>query len=273
MAMDVVDPLRRTPGTPLTAATHVTAIRPLSTGTATSRRAPTALLLTGLVVISALVVRPVPAQPARVGTLPPGTASGSAPCARAATLSLVPSSAPPVVPPGHLSAPTRRGVLRRALLDPGFVLESAGAGVGAHLEDEPAAWPNGALGLAARVGSHTGAALLNIGVTHGLAAGTGLDVRFVPRGRGPLGSRLRHAVVETVTAQRATGTRVPNLPRMAGGYTAALAQTRWEVGAWRPGRAALSAALSLGFDLAVNVTTELLQSSDDPGRASPPETN
>jgi hypothetical protein len=176
-------------------------------------------------------------------------------------------SAVPARPPhGHLSASTRWGVLREALLDPGFILESAGAGIGAHLEEEPSTWPDGMLGLTARVGSHTGAALLNVGVTHGLAAGTGLDVRFVPRGHGALGPRLRYAVLETVTAQRPDGTRVPNLPRMAGGFTAALAQTRWERGDWRPGRAVLSAALSLGIDLVVNVTTELVQSTDAPDR-------
>lgn len=253
---------------------RVTALLSLLVGTTTIRQGPAALLLVGLLVVSVPFVRPAPAQPARVEALPSDSvANVPVPC----TSVLRPSLALPVPAApssGPLSAPARWGALRSALLDPGFVFGSAGPGIGAHLEDDPTAWPDGARGLAARVGSHTGATLLRIGVTHGLAAGAGLDVRFAPRGEGALGPRLRHAVVETVTAQRADGTRVPNLPRLTGSYAAALAQARWENGVWRPGRAALSAALSLGVDLAVNVTTTLLQSSDDPergGRPAPPE--
>jgi hypothetical protein len=133
---------------------------------------------------------------------------------------------------------------------------SLGPAIGDHLNDDPASWRGDALGYGFRVGSNAGRLLLEGGATHGLAAATGLDLRFRPQGHGGVASRLRHAALEAVTARTPSGTRVPNAPRIAGTYGAVLAQQRWQYGRLRPGDAALSTALSLGIDVAVNVVAE-----------------
>lgn len=85
---------------------------------------------------------------------------------------------------------------------------------------------------------------------------TDLDIRYVPHRRGGVDSRLRHVVIETATVRTARGTRVPNLPWIAGNVGSAFAQQRWEQGETQLTDAALSAAISMGIDLAVNAVTE-----------------
>jgi len=144
------------------------------------------------------------------------------------------------------------------VIDPGFFFASVGAGTRAHLGDEPAAWPETVGGYAARVGSSAGGKLLQIGGTHGLAAGLRLDIRYRPGRHECMGDRLRHAVLSPLLARTPSGARVPNLPNAAGTYAGTLAQTRWEQGEWKPRTALTSTALSLGFDVAINLIQALI---------------
>jgi hypothetical protein len=168
-------------------------------------------------------------------------------------------SARPAVP----DADARWRTLRSEILDPGFFFQSVGAGTGAHLGDEPEAWGETPGGYAARVGSNAGAALLQIGTTHALAAALRLDIRPRLRQHDGVGTRLRHAALSPFVARTPTGARVPNLPNAAGAYAGALAQTRWERGRWTPGRALQSTAISLGVDIGVNVVRALANPSPD----------
>lgn len=143
------------------------------------------------------------------------------------------------------------------IASPAFLLGSAGPALGDHLSGRPSSWRTDALGYALRVGSNAGGLLAEAGVAHGLAAASGLDLRFEPRGRGGIGPRLRHAAIGALTARTAGGARVPNVPRVVGTYVGALAQQRWEGGSIRPGTAALNTALSLGIDVTINVIREL----------------
>lgn len=154
------------------------------------------------------------------------------------------------------TASERWQALRRELVSVGVLFESVGAGTWDHLSDEPASWPDGAAGYVARVGSNAGGAVLEIGATDGLAAALHLDTRFEPQQQGGRGARLHHAVVGSVTARTARGTHLPNVPQLAGSYGAALAQQRWELGETRPGEAAVSALISIGFDVVENVVVE-----------------
>jgi hypothetical protein len=89
-----------------------------------------------------------------------------------------------------------------------------------------------------------------------MAAATGLSLRYVPRRTGGVGARLRHAVLGALTARRATGTRVPNGPRVLATYGAALAQQRWTHGDLRPRSAARSTAIALGVDVLSTIVIE-----------------
>jgi hypothetical protein len=139
---------------------------------------------------------------------------------------------------------------------PAFLFGSLGPAIGDHLNDDPASWRSDALGYGFRVASSAGRLLLEGSAAHGLAATIQLDLRFRPKRDGGVASRLRHTALEAVTARTPSGTRIPNAPRIAGTYGAVLAQQRWQSGGVRPGDAALSAALSLGIDVAVNVIVE-----------------
>ena len=139
---------------------------------------------------------------------------------------------------------------------PAFLLGSLGPAIGDQFGDDPASWRGDALGYGFRVGSNAGRLLLEGGTAHGLAAATRLDLRFRPRGHGSVASRLRYAALEAVTARTPSGARIPNVPRIAGTYGAVLAQQRWQYGQLHPGDAALSTAVALGIDVAVNVITE-----------------
>ncbi len=154
-------------------------------------------------------------------------------------------------------AAERWRALQSEAINPGIFFASVGAGTGAHLGDEPAAWPETVGGYAARVGSSAGGELLQIGGTHALAASLRLDIRYRPRRHEGMGDRLRHAVLSPLLARTPSGARVPNLPNAAGTYAGALAQTRWEQGEWAPQNALTSTAVSLGFDVVVNLIRAL----------------
>jgi len=206
-----------------------------------------------------------PAEPVRAtGTNALGTVRLDPPEPSASALSLSATEGRP-----SRTIPHRRWrALWSEFTTPAFLLGSLGPALGDQLNDDPMSWRGDALGHGFRVGSNAGRLLLEGGATHGLAAATGLDLQFRPKGHGGVASRLRHAALEAVTARTPGGTRIPNAPRMAGTYGAVLAQQRWErsdqvlsgvrwqYGQLRPGDAALSTALSLGIDVAVNVITE-----------------
>jgi hypothetical protein len=155
-----------------------------------------------------------------------------------------------------LSASDRWGMLRREVVAPGFLVGSLAIGLSDHLNDDPSTWRGDASGYVLRVGSTAGRLLIEAGATHGIAAATRLNPRFTPRRTGGVGPRLRHAVLAAVTARTPHGNRVPNVPRLAGTYGAALAEQQWTYGETRFGEAALTLALSLGIDVAVNVIVE-----------------
>jgi hypothetical protein len=159
-----------------------------------------------------------------------------------------------------LSASDRWDALREEVVAPGFLIGSLAIGFSDHLTDDPWRWRGNTAGYALRAGSTAGRLLIEAGATHGLAAATRLDPRFVPRRTGGVGARLRHAVLAAVTARTPSGTRVPNVPRLAGTYGAALVEQQWTYRETRFRSAAYTLALSVGIDVAVNVVTEFAAS-------------
>ncbi len=160
--------------------------------------------------------------------------------------------------PGRLGAGAHWAAFRSDVLSPEFFFKSIGSATGSHLDDDPGAWGETVGGYAARVGSSTGESLLQTGTMHGLAAALHLDIRPRLRRHSGTGARLRHAVLSPFIARTPTGARVPNAPNVAATYGGALAQARWERGAWAPGRALQSMSVSLGIDVVINIFREFL---------------
>lgn len=195
------------------------------------------------------------AEPVRdTGTDALGTVRLETPEPPVSTVSLSPSG--PQGRPSRSIPYKRWRALWSEFASPAFLFGSLGPAIGDHLNDDPASWRGDALGYGFRVASNAGRLLLEGSAAHGLAAAAHLNLRFRPKGDGGVASRLRHAALEAMTARTPSGTRIPNAPRIAGTYGAVLAQQRWQSGGVRPGDAALSAALSLGIDVAVNVIVE-----------------
>ena len=145
---------------------------------------------------------------------------------------------------------------RGEVVSPSLLVGALSMGGVDYVRNTPSSWRCGAGGYAARSGSHAGRFVVEAGTAHGLAAATGLSLRYVPRRTGRVGERVRHAVLGAVTARTADGTRVPNVPRVAATYGAALAQDRWAHGELRPRGAVLSTAISLGVDVVSTVVIE-----------------
>ncbi len=147
-------------------------------------------------------------------------------------------------------------ILRHDIVSVGFAFETAGSAAGAHWSDEPASWPDGVLGYAARVGSSAAGSVVQDVVIQGVAEAVDVRTGFRPRRRGPVSDRLRHVMVGTVTARTSSGARVPSVPLVVGTYGSTLAQQRWETGQTRFGRAATGSVISLGVDLFLNAIAE-----------------
>lgn len=204
---------------------------------------------------------PLHAVPSRLPTAAPAL-SGQRGTVAVPLLRIRHAETDPVLqrPTFGLSTSDRWEALRREVVAPGFLVGSLAIGLSDHLTDDPSAWRGDAAGYALRSGSTAGRLLIEAGATHGIAAALRLDPRFTPRRTGGVGPRLRHAVLAAVTARAPHGTRVPNVPRWAGTYGAALIEQQWAYGDTRVGDAALTLALSVGIDVAVNVVTEFAAS-------------
>jgi hypothetical protein len=147
-------------------------------------------------------------------------------------------------------------IIRHDIVSAGFAFKTAGSAAGAHWSDEPASWPDGALGYAARFGSSAAGSVVQDVLIQGVAEAVDVRTGFRPRRTGSFSDRLRHVVVATVTARTASGGRVPSVPLVVGTYGSSLAQQRWETGQTRLGRAATGSVISLGVDLFLNAIAE-----------------
>jgi len=161
-----------------------------------------------------------------------------------------------VASPSSLSLRDRARLIQRDIVSVGFAFKTAGSAAGAQWSDEPASWPGGVLGYAARIGSSTAGSLIQDVLVQGIAATVDVRTGFESRRTGSLRDRLRHVVVGTVTARTSSGSRVPSVPLVVGTFGSTLAQQRWETGRIQFGRAATGSVISLGVDLVLNAVTE-----------------
>jgi hypothetical protein len=138
-----------------------------------------------------------------------------------------------------------------------FVSSSVLGGTIEHLVGSPDAIGRDTRGYLARVGTITGARLVAAGVRHGVSAA--LDLRLEsPEPRGPLGARLKQAALQALTTRTASGQRMPAVAETAGTYGAILTRGRLYHGQWRPGQAATSTAVAIGFKVVWTTGSELV---------------
>jgi hypothetical protein len=137
------------------------------------------------------------------------------------------------------------------------LLGLAGTTAWDHLRDDPEEWDDGAEGLGLRAASNAGRLVVGQSTRHGLAALMGHSTRYQRCTCSGFGSRIGHALLETATDRKRSGSRAIAIPRVAGSFAGAYAQMLWrpELSAEE---AAVDAAGGLLYGAAVNVARELI---------------
>jgi hypothetical protein len=144
----------------------------------------------------------------------------------------------------------------RDLAGPRAFVGVIGSGLLDHVWQKPAVWSDGADGLARRVGSRAGQAVVQVSVRHGLAAVMHRSTDYQPCECRGFGRRVEHALLETFTDRRADGSRALSVPHIAGAYAGNFARLAWERDR-NVGDVALGATMSIGFSALFNIAREL----------------
>ena len=155
------------------------------------------------------------------------------------------------------SSAGRAQAYRDDLIGPFALLGLAGTSAWDHLRDDPEEWHDDAGGLGRRVASNAGRILVGQSTRHALAIAMGHSTRYRRCECTGFGPRLGHALVETATDRTRDGGRALAIPRFAGAFAGAAAQTLW-----RPEitieDAAVTAATGLVYAAAVNMVREVV---------------
>ena len=110
-------------------------------------------------------------------------------------------------------------------------------------QDRPSEWGGGAAGYGKRAASNVGGFLIQESVTEGLAAALKHPLDYTRCRCGGILPRTGHALLGAVADEEPGGAYTFALPRFAGAYAGALAQTTWRPGA---GRSRVDTALRNG---------------------------
>ena len=137
------------------------------------------------------------------------------------------------------------------------LLGLAGTSAYDHIRDDPEEWGDDADGLGRRVASNAGRIVVGQTTRHGVAAVMGHSTRYQRCQCSGFGSRVGHALLETATDRKRSGSRAVAVPRVAGAFAGAFSQMLW-----RPDITASEAAVDAGgalvYGAAVNVVRELI---------------
>jgi hypothetical protein len=128
--------------------------------------------------------------------------------------------------------------------------------IGSGLLDQFGHKNDGAEGLAGRIGSHAGQAVVQTSVRHGLAALMHRSTDYQPCECTGFGRQVEHALLETFTDRGADGSRALSVPRIAGAYAGGFARLAWERDR-NAADVALGTTVSLGFSALFNIAREL----------------
>jgi len=156
------------------------------------------------------------------------------------------TSTTPAQPDLTYTRPTEKAKIENYLFDAYGPYPAAGAAFAAGISqayNEPPEWKQGAKGYAKRFGSDFGIAAISTTTRYGLAEAFREDTLYYRCECKGVFSRLRHAMISTLTARRGEdGHRVFSFPALVAPY----AGTMTAVYAWYPGRYNGKDALRMG---------------------------
>jgi hypothetical protein len=135
---------------------------------------------------------------------------------------------------------------------------AASAGI-STATNEPEEWGKKAEGFGRRVASNFGRTLIRETAIYGLDEALKLDSGFYRSQKRDVGSRVKNALLSTVTARKANGKRTIGVPRLVGTYTASIVAAE----TWFPARYTYkdglqSGTISLGINAAFNLFREFI---------------
>lgn len=125
--------------------------------------------------------------------------------------------------------------------------------------NDPEEWGGQWEGFGRRVASNIGKNIIQQTATYGLDEALKFDSHYYRSTKRDAGSKIKNALLSTVTARNKNGKRVVGIPRLAGTYGAnIIAAEVWYPGRydWRDG--ARGATYSLGFTAAYNLFKEFV---------------
>lgn len=147
----------------------------------------------------------------------------------------------------------------KSMVGPGALLrQGAGATLGT-ITNSPEEWGKDAEGFARRFASSAGQNAIRQTTIYTLDETLKLDSKYYKSKKKDFGSKMKNALLSTVTARNKEGKRVFGTPRIVGTYTSHIIARE----AWYPDRfdykdGLRSGTISLGFNAAFNVFKEFV---------------
>jgi hypothetical protein len=125
--------------------------------------------------------------------------------------------------------------------------------------NEPEEWGKKAEGFGRRVASNFGRTVIRETAIYGLDESLKFDSGFYRSQKRDVGSRVKNALLSTVTARKSNGKRVVGIPRLVGTYTASIVAAE----TWYPARynykdGLQSGTIALGINAAFNLFKEFI---------------
>jgi hypothetical protein len=147
--------------------------------------------------------------------------------------------------------------LRDAFWSPGVFFRAAGPALGAHLNDEPPQWGQGAKGYSKRLANRFARSAIQETYEAAGAAALGHEVRYVRSKRSGFFPRAAHALAANLVTYDRNGRRAPHISRVGSVFAAEFTGNRWMPAGYRDTSSAFRAAgVQLGVSTAFNIIRE-----------------
>ncbi len=125
--------------------------------------------------------------------------------------------------------------------------------------NEPEEWGKKAEGFGRRVASNFGRTVIRETAIYGLDEALKLDSHFYRSQKRDAGSRIKNALLSTVTARKSNGKRTIGVPRLVGTYAAnVIAAETWFPKRYNYKDGLRSGTISLGINAAFNLFKEFI---------------
>ena len=147
--------------------------------------------------------------------------------------------------------------VHHAFWSPAAFFRSAGPALGAHLNNEPPSWGQGAEGYSKRFANRFGRFAVQATYEAAGAAALGHEVRYIRSRRAGFLPRAAHALAANFVTHDRNGRRTPHISRLGSAFAAEFTATLWMPAGYRDARTAMrGVGVELGVSSAFNLVRE-----------------